>query len=260
VEDKEFLQAVESVNENLIDKPIERAFNSIGSNIFLEFGRLKEVEFPNGKKNLQREWSIWLSHVSWRITKNNRYFMGSDENLDINIQHHLQKLLGKRFQSLLFLSQFLDVEFNFGDGYQITTFFNWMEEDQWTVFLPDDSNIGTDCSSEAALKNVQNHASQFCITEHYEKINTPIQEGVISEITFNENNLPVFHFKENFSLSLESCVWRLEKGSLYLIGSLDEDLKKRKSKLLLLIGKKLKQIDIANTMMDARFQFEDGLT
>ena len=34
-----------------------------------------------------------------------------------------KKLLGKRFRSLSFLSQFLDAEFNFENGYQITTFF-----------------------------------------------------------------------------------------------------------------------------------------
>lgn len=258
MENKEFLQAIELVNKNLIDKSIDQAFNSIGSNVFFEFGKLKEVEFTNGEKGLQREWSIWLNHVSWRITKNNKYFIGSGEKLDINIQQHFQKLLGKRFQSISFLSQFLDIEFNFEDGYQIRTFFNWMEENQWTIFLPDDSYIGVDCSSESALKNVQNIASQLCITEHYEKLNTPIQEGVISEITFNYKNLPVFHFKENFSLSLESCVWRLEKDGLYVIGCLDEDLEKMKNELRLLIGKKLKQINIANPMMDARIQWEDG--
>ena len=43
-----------------------------------------------------------------------------------------------------------------------------------------------------------------------------------------------------------------------MIGCLDEDLKKLKSKLSLLIGKKLKKIDIANQMLDTQIQFEDG--
>ncbi len=257
MEDKHFLRTYNLINESLVHLEMNRTFNSIGSNVFFEFGKEKEIIHKNGKKQLKKEWSIWISLASWRITKNNKYVVSSGDSPKI-IQSSIQKLLGKHFQSLSFLSQFLDAEFNFEDGYQITTFFNWMEEDQWTIFLPDDSNIGVDCSSEAALKNVQDTASRLCIKEQYEKLNTPIQEGVINEVTFNEKNLPVFYFKDNFSLSLESCAWRLEKDSLYVIGCLDEDLKKMKGELLPLIGKKLKQIDIANPMMDARIQFEDG--
>lgn len=235
---------------------MDRTFNSIGSHVFFEFGKEKKVEFIKGKKVIEKEWSIWLSHASWRIIKNNEYIVGSGDSSK-SIQSSIQKLLGNRFRSLSFLSQFLDAEFKFEDGYQITTFFNWMEEDQWIIFLPDDTNVVVDCSSETALKKVQSIASECQIIESYKKLNIPFQEGVISEITYNEKDLPIFHFQENFSLSLEACAWRLEKTNNYVIGCLDDNFR---NKLPLLIGKKLKQIDIANSMMDARFQFEDGFT
>ena len=60
------------------------------------------------------------------------------------------------------------------------------------------------------------------------------------------------------SVKLESCTWRIEKNKDYLIGCIDEDKNIIRNELSALIGKKLEQIDIANSMMDARFQFEDG--
>ena len=207
MEDKDFLHIYSLINESLVHLVMDRTFNSIGSNVFFEFGKEKEVIHKNGKKQLKKEWSIWISLASWRISKNNRYIVGSGDSQKI-IQSRIQTLLGKRFQSLLFLSQFLDAEFNFEDGYQITTFFNWMEEDQWTIFLPDDSNIGVDCSNQTALKNVQCTASHLCIRDHYVKLCTPIEGGVVHKITFNKKNLPVFHFKEKLLAKLR--IWRME--------------------------------------------------
>jgi len=105
---------------------------------------------------------------------------------------------------------------------------------------------------------VQDTASHFQITENYEKLITPIQEKFISKISFSENNLPIFHFEDAFSLKLGSCAWRLEKNSNYIVGCLDDDLKKIKNELIQLTEKKIKHIDIANQMQDTRFQFEDG--
>ncbi len=120
---------------------MDRTYNSIGSNIFFEFGEEKEYVFPNGKKSVQKEWCIWLSWTSWRITRHSRYITGSDESPEISIQSFLDKLMGKQLQSLLFISQFLDIEINFQDGYKIDTFFNYSFENQWLIFLPNDFEI-----------------------------------------------------------------------------------------------------------------------
>lgn len=252
---KNFLHAYELINTNLVNEIMSRTFNSIGSNIFLEFGREQEVIFTNGRKSVQKEWALWVSYASWRITKNNKYFVGSGENLDINIQSHLEKLLGKRFQSFRIISQFLDAEFNFEDGYQLMTFFNWSNENQWTFFFPDRTTIEVDCSSPEAIKHVQDIAERVPIIETYKKIEFPKQDVVVIEITYDKRGLPTFHFGNETSINLENCTWRLEKNKNYLVGCLDDD--KINSSISELIGKKLKQIDVANSMMDARFQFED---
>ena len=257
MENKEFLHACKLINTDLIRLKMDRTFNSIGSNVFFEFGKEKKVEVIKGKKVIEKEWSIWLSHASWRITIGNKYVVGSGD-FPKTIQSNIQSLLGKQFQSFRFLSQFLDIEFNFEDGYQITTFFNWMEENQWTIFLSDNSNIGVDCSSEEALKNVHNISKHFKIEEKYKKMDLLLKRPAVINIAFNKWNLPMFHFENGASIHLEACAWRLEKSGHYVIGCLDGDLKKIKSELVHLVGKKLKLIDIANPMMDARFQFEDG--
>jgi hypothetical protein len=115
VDHNQFLEACNLLNTSLINQVMDRTYNSVGSNIFFEFGKQKEILLQNGKKRLQKEWCIWLSWTSWRITQHGQYIVGSGESLEVNIQAYLEKLLGKRFQSFQFLSQFLDVEFNFED-------------------------------------------------------------------------------------------------------------------------------------------------
>ncbi len=238
---------------------MDRTFNSIGSNVFFEFGKEKKVEVIKGKKIVEKEWSIWLSNASWRISKGNKYIVGSGDSSQA-IQSNIQNLLGKQFQSFSFLSQFLDAEFDFEGGYQITTFFNWMEENQWTIFLSDNTNIGVDCSSIEVIQNIRDMSAHFQIEENYKILHALLKKTVIVDITFNKWNLPIFHFENDTSIHLEACAWRLEENGNYLTGCLDDESKKNKKKLGCLVGKKLEQIGIANSMMDARFQFGDGFT
>jgi|GEM_PF-1545197 len=274
-----FLHIIELINQKLVNLEMDRTFNSIGSNVFFEFGQENEVFFKNGKKCIEKEWSIWISNASWRISRHREYIVGSDDAPPI-IQSNIKKLLGKRFKSIQFLSQFLDVEFNFEDGYQITTFFNWSEENQWTLLLPDEAGIRVDCSNWEAIKNVQDIAKHFPIIENFKKINLIPEGEVLNRIT-NENGEIIFHFNNEVSINFESCSWRLEKDSDYLTGRIDdwharnpsgsftEDASSKtpetpkegqnviSDKMSCLIGKRLKQIAIVNEMMDAIFEFED---
>ena len=43
-------------------------------------GAEKEIIFQNGKKRFQKEWCIWLSWTSWRITQHDQYIVGSGES------------------------------------------------------------------------------------------------------------------------------------------------------------------------------------
>jgi hypothetical protein len=254
--DKNFLRACQLIKKNLVNLDMNRAFNSVGSNVFFEFGEEKEIIHKNGRRNLRKEWSIWLSKVSWRLTKNEEYIIGSGDPPE-EIQVNIQKLLGKRFRSFQFLSQFLDIEFNFEDGYQLTTFFNWIEEDQWTLFLPDNTNIGVDCANAEEIKNIRKTAKHFQINENYKKIELPYKDIGVTGIDYNKYGLPVIYLEHDTWISLENCTWRLERDNDYLIGCLDDDYSKTNENLLSLIENKLNQIDVINSMMDARFQFEN---
>lgn len=251
-----FLHACELVNANLVNLDVNRAFNSIGSNVFFEFGKGKEIVFKNGRKSIKKEWVIWISDASWRISKKGKYIVGSGDSPSL-IQSNIQKLLGKRFQSLQVISQFLDVEFNFEDDYQITTFFNLPEENQWTLFLPDQTNIEVNCSNYEAIENVQDIAKHFRVIENLKKLEFPQQEVVLTGITYDKHGQPTFHFENETAINLENCTWRLEKDKNYLVGYLDDDQNKIDNEMCDLIGKKLKQIDVFNSLMDARLQFED---
>ena len=217
----DFLTNYELINAQLPHVKVERSFNSIGSNIFVEFGKKIEEILKNGRKTTFREWSIWIGDASWRISKNGKYVVGSDDYPQ-SIQHHIQELVGLQFVHSNFLSSFLDIEFDFENGYKLTTFFNWSEEDQWTIFLPNGANIGTDCSSQAKINEIQNIAS--------------------------------FHFEDNTLVVLHNCTWRLTKNNTYLIGNIDDDNQNILSEL---IGKKLKQVRLLNSEMDAQFHFEE---
>jgi len=259
MEDERFLKAYDLINKSLVELKMDRTYNSIGSNVFFQFGKEKEIIFKNGRKDVKKEWNIWIGITSWRITKNDEFIVGSGDSPKM-MQAGIEDLLGLRFQSFLFLSQFLDAEFNFENGYQITTFFNWMEENQWTIFLPNNSEIYVDCPSKKEIENVQNIASQFQIKENYEELISPVQGKVIHEISYDKKTMPIFCFEDKFSIDLKTCAWRLEKDNRYVVGCRDDDFEKADSELLQLVGKKLQRIDIANSMMDARFQFEDGFT
>jgi hypothetical protein len=250
-----FLKALNLVRSKLVKLKVNRAFNSIGSNIFFEFGKNKITVLPNGKHVAQKEWSIWVSDASWRINQNGKYVIGSNDRSQL-IQENIQKLLGKRFQSFNVLSHFLDIEFNFEDGYQLTTFFNWKEDNQWTIFLPDQTDIRIDCASRGAIKNIQSLAKLVLIKNAFCEINLLLQDMIIKDIICDKCDLLVLQCKNDITIYLENYVWRLEKNNNYYIGYLDDNMNKPR-KLSEIIGNKIKKIEIANVMMDARFQIGD---
>lgn len=251
--DKDFLVPYEIIKKKLVGLEVNRVLNSIGSNVFFEFGQGKEVTYRNGKTSVQKEWSIWLSDASWRLSKKGKYIVGSWDLPGV-IEPNIQKLLGKRFQSIQFLSQFLDTEFNFDDDYRLTTFFNWIGEDQWMVFTPDSKTMHVDCSDNQTIKNTQNIAAHFPIVEDRKKLEIFDKALFVNKVAFDERGQPIFYLENDISIYLENCSWRLEKAQDYVIGCLDEN----SVMLDRIIGKKLTCVDLINSMMDARFQFEDG--
>ncbi len=244
---------------------MDRTFNSVGSNIFFEFGKQKEYVFPNGTKSVQKEWSIWLSWTSWRMTHHNKYITGSDENPEISIQSFLDKLLGKRFLSLIFISQFLDIELNFEGGYRLNTFFNYAIENQWLIFLPNDSEIVIDCSTKESIKSLQYLSKHIRINDRFERINILMLEEKVNEISYNEGKLSKLILSNDFLVDLGTAAWRLIKNDEYYLGRLDyyfgckEERETEFRKVISgFIGKNLKYVSVDSARMDMRLEFEDG--
>lgn len=120
--------------------------------------------------------------------------------------------------------------------------------------------ISIDCETPEQIKEVQKLAQHFPITEKYKKLDCPLPNETIENITYGKWGRPTLHFENEYSICLQHCAWRLEKGNDYLEGNVDcpiNDEDNKIKKLSELIGKKIHQIDIANPMMDARFQFDD---
>lgn len=255
MDNKRFLDAIEFARQNLVNLAVNRAHNSIGSNIFLEFGEGKEITLKTGKTKIKRDWSIWIRDASWRLSKNEKYIVGSDDSREL-IQSNIQELIGKRFESSQFLSNFLDVQFNFQDGYQLRTFYNWSEENQWTMFLPNETSIMVDCSTAEERKKTLALAKQISIVQEHNLLNLLQLNMIVSKISYNQYNLPVLHFENRLPIELLHCVWRLEKNQDYLIGCLDDNSSEINNQLSNIIGKKLLKASSANTAMDAVFEFE----
>lgn len=262
---KQFLHACDLINTSLVNQVMDRTFNSVGSSVFFEFGKQEEFVFPNGKRGVQKEWSIWLNWTSWRISQHNKYIVGSGENLEVNIQTYIEKLLGKRFQSFQFLSQFLDIEFDFEDGYRISTFFNRFAEDQWLMFLPDKTELIIDCSSKQAIESVQYLSKQVEIKHKYKELELPILNTEVKDVVFGERALLQIICTEDFSVDLGLSAWRLEKNGQYQEGRIDYYFgssegkgQELEDKLSALIGQKIQSVSMDVSGMDLKLDIDGG--
>ncbi len=248
---KHFLSAYEVITRNLVNLDVNRAFNSIGSNIFLEFGNEQEIVFRNGEKRIQKDWSIWISHASWRLTQEGVHIIGSGDS-SIAIQPNIQQLMGKRFQNLKFISSFLEVQFNFDEGYQLTTFFNGLREDQWTVFLPNLTNISIDCPELGDLNHIQKLSEGLPIHEKEGK-SVLLERGIsLTKILYSQDE-PILEFDHSILFNLGNSAWRIEQAETYVVGNLDDN----HADLHLLVGKNLKEIQTTRAMTDVQLHFED---
>lgn len=251
----EFLQLV---SKNLEGRPVNRANNSIGSHIFIKFG--KEIESVNssGRKRMAKEWCIWISRSCWRLSKNASYVVGSNDDRKLIIPS-IQNLLGRKFKYFEINSKYFEISYYFEGGYQLTTFFNKLHEDQWIIFLPDGKIIHIDCSDIEKIKEIQIISNEYTINEVYQRLDLHLDKKII-DVIYYKYNLAKIICEGDFSIEFDTFSWRLEKNDEYYAGSFDEvddennfDLKNKISEI---IGHKIQKIDI-NNMMDARFNIGD---
>ncbi len=271
---RHFLQSFEWINRDLKLLKVNRAYKSLGWNVFFEFGKNIEIPTANGKSRSRKEWKIWIGNASWRITKGEEYYAGSQTPASLQksgdffvdspthentIQQAIQIFLEKQFHSLNVISPFLDAEFVFENDLKITTFFNSFDDRQWLAYLPDRTEIFVDCSTKESVADVVNFSKQLAIKDKYTKTRLLQIDPDLEDIHCNEDDLS-FGFANHYQLDTRKSAWRITKNNEYLIGRLDHYFKKEGYNDIIsqLHQKKLTGVATDQSGMDARFQFGEG--
>lgn len=247
-------------NEKLSGEPAKRAYISVGSNLFINFGEVFDSPFPNGKPYKASPWTIWLgANVDWRLSQNGKFVVGSCQDYDkMNVE--VQKLVGKKFISSSIISQLMDIQFEFEDGYQLTSFLSVIINEQWTLFCSNQNVVGLKSETLEEVKQIQKLSSHFEVKDIYEDIVLPINQKQVVDCIVDRREL-YLNFDNHLSLYLDGCTWRIEKNGEYCIGvgdyNLDESLDIQKY-LNEIKGSRLIRSSITQPFQDARFEFENG--
>lgn len=288
MERNHFLASLEWINRDLNQRQVNRACKSLGWNIFFEFGKNVDILCPNGKTRQQKEWKIWIAHASWRIMKDQKYYLGSmtpsalkksnnyfinqslietsekrEENSEINLQESMQILLGKQFQSVNMVSSYLDAEFHFEGGYTITTFFNMPDKIQWAVYLPDRTVVSVDCSTKESINDMQNLSKNLEIKAKYKKTDIACSTNIKSIVFQGDGSFSIVA-SDNLVLETGESAWRISKKGDYIIGQLDyfyeykeKEERKYREMVSQLVGKRMKSVETDGSGMDMRLQLDD---
>lgn len=108
---------------------------SVGSNIFIEWGKYIEFMHSNGKPCKRKEWVFWFSFPDWRITCEDQYVLSSEVSHKA-IAEKISCMLGKRLESIEVISNLMDLELTFERGYKLASFIHCFEKKQWAIFSP----------------------------------------------------------------------------------------------------------------------------
>ena len=105
MDDKYFLYAYELINTNLVNLDVNRAFNSIGSNIFFEFGKGKEIVYK--KSSIVKIQNPVTKKYTYACIYN--YLSGETIAWESYTMKHI-KLLGKTMSDMHYELQKLQIE------------------------------------------------------------------------------------------------------------------------------------------------------
>ncbi len=257
---EQFLSYFKQSALQLVGKQVKEAWNSVGYNIFLEFGDVISFsKTKDGRSYSNWEWGIHIGDSAWRLTKDRHFVVGS-ESYKEDIEQKIQELLSKKFVSVEITSQFLDLEINFEDEYQICTFFFWQTEDQWWFSFPDRAStptkkeyISVSCETPEEIRDVMELSLKFPIHEHYEVLTDVLDGKIIKGIVLDEARLYI-SCKGGEAIMIDTWHWRLEKDGHFDTTSsrISSDEKTIFSRLKVLVGQEIKRVDTANGRMDIR--------
>ncbi len=256
---KNFIENFHFFNKSLLGEVVKRSYISIGSHIFVNFGEEFESKFPNGKPCKKSPWTIWIgANVQWRLSQNGKFVVGSSQSYD-QMNAGVQRLFGKKYLSYSIISQLMDIQFEFEDGYQLTSFFNVLIHEQWVLFCKNENTAGLVAETLGEVKQIQHLSSHFSIQNLFKDISLPIRQKRLIHFSLEEAEL-YLHFEDDLTLCLDCCDWRIEKNDEYCIGSgefsLENDIDIHQY-LDEIKGKKLVQSSVTQPFQDAMFEFEN---
>jgi hypothetical protein len=113
-----------------------------GSFLTFDFGRDIKEQIKTRAGGLKTicfgEWHLWVYMCAWRIDKNNKPFIGSNDARDL-IKQHLRALEKKELKKVIILNEAFDANLVFGDEYQLHLFsFQVTDDEQWMLFTPEE--------------------------------------------------------------------------------------------------------------------------
>lgn len=247
-----FFHQLALIKKELPKENITKSFISVGSSFFINFGPSKEELLVNGRIYKRSEWAIGIENASWRLSKGNKYIVGSSDPFD-QMDLSVKRLIKEKFISWEVISQFMDMQFNFSNGYQLTTFFNYYSEFQWTLFFPNEDSVSVNCGTQEELLQAISLSKKFNINDNYKAIELPNSLKKVTNLSFKKDL--ILSFENNVFLNLNNCIWRLEKDGLYQIGYMDQldDKQKVVNQLNQLVDLKLLRATFTPSFFDAQF-------
>ncbi len=186
---EKFTETFQFFNKKVPQKPVRRSYISIGSHWFIDFGEVIELKRANGKLYKKSPWTIWLgANVDWRLSKNGKFIVGSYQPYD-KMFAEVQRLIGKKYLSCSIISQLMDIQFEFEDGYQITSFFNLIIREQWLLFCNNGHIASLEAETLDQVKDIKNLSNHFEIQNLFKDISLPIDQKSLTHFSLKETKL-----------------------------------------------------------------------
>lgn len=83
------------------------------------------------------EWHLWVYMCAWRIDRNNKPLIGSNDSRDL-IERNLRSLEDKKLTNVTILNESFDANLLFEGGLELLLFsFQVTDDEQWMLFTPE---------------------------------------------------------------------------------------------------------------------------
>jgi hypothetical protein len=146
------IELVTNLFKKILETKPTRVNLGHGSFLTFDFGRDIEEKIKTRSGGFETilfgEWNLWVYMCAWRIDKNNKPFIGSNDSRDL-IKQHLRSLESKKLRQVIILNEAFDATLVFGEEYQLHLFsFQVTDHEQWMLFTPEKKTFTAGPGSE----------------------------------------------------------------------------------------------------------------